>query len=156
MFLSAAPFVIISMRRWKAVGSVSGRDNSVRSNKSRDDSPFESFHQNLRNKSEDRSLNHDRTFCQEYMEKKRELYRNITFENAQSERNFQQGREDMFTSMRNILKDESIQSRLTSHSRPSSKVETSDHNDKGKDRFQKMASKMRTLKKEQNKLKQTL
>lgn len=58
--------------------------------------------------------------------------------------------------MRNILKDESIQSRLTSHSRPSSKVETSDHNDKGKDKFEKMASKMRTLKKEQSKLKQTL
>lgn len=82
----------------------------------------------------------------------------MTFENAQSEKNGQGAREDMFTSMRNILRDESVQSRLTSKSlsRPSSKVDTSEPQGKGKDRLQKTASKLRNLKKEQSKLKNTI
>lgn len=62
----------------------------------------------------------------------------------------------MFTSMRNILKDESLQSKVSSKSLDS-KNDTSDKaKAKGKDHIQKTSSKIRHLKKEQAKLKQTL
>lgn len=117
------------MRRWKVVGSISGRDDSVRSNKSRDDSPFQSFHYSLQNKSEHLPSKHEKSFCQEYMQRRKEYFRNVSFDNANSEKNLHQGNEDMFTSMRNILKDESLQSRVSSKSLDS-KVDTSDHKTK--------------------------
>ena len=144
------------MRRWKVVGSVGGHDNSIRSNKSRDDSPFESFHYSLQNKSEHLPSKHDKTFCQEYMQRKKEYFRNVTFDNAHSEKQLPSGREDMFTSMRNILRDESLQSKVSSKSLDS-RVDTSNKAKlKGKEHLQKTSSKLRHLKKEQSKLKNTL
>lgn len=62
----------------------------------------------------------------------------------------------MFTNMRNILRDESLQSKVSakSLSHPSSKEKEQTHN--SKDQLQKATSKMHNLKKEQSKLKSSL
>lgn len=91
------------------------------------------------------------------MQRKREHFRNVSFDNANPLKEQASGREDMFSSMRKILRDESLQSKVSSKSLDS-RVDTSDNKTKGKgkEQLQKTSSKLRTLKKEQSKLKHTL
>jgi hypothetical protein len=102
---------------WKSIGSVhSGEDKSVRSNRSREELPFESFRQNIARRS-NLSPDPNRSFCFEYFEHKKEDSRNITFNSrVKSEHKSQPGRkEDMFTSIRNILAKDDPASKLDSN-----------------------------------------
>ena len=69
---------------------------------------FEPFH---KHKSTNLSRDNDRSFCFDYFQKKREDVRNMTYDSrARSEKslrvNNEGGKDDMFTSMRNILNKE--------------------------------------------------
>jgi hypothetical protein len=63
---------------WRAIGSVhSGDDKSIRSNQSREEISFEQFH---KHKSTRMSAEKDRSFCYDYLQKKRDDYRNMTYD----------------------------------------------------------------------------
>lgn len=74
------------MKKWKIVGSVaSGEDKSFRSDQSREEMPFQSFRQSLRNKSEHHSPEKDKSFCFDYFEKKKTDRRNQSCDFATTE-----------------------------------------------------------------------
>jgi hypothetical protein len=102
---------------WKSIGSIhSGEDRSVRSNRSREELPFEPFRQSIARRS-NFSPDPNRSFCFDYLERKKEDIRNNTFNSrVKSEHKSQSGRkEDMFTSIRNILAKEDPASKLDSN-----------------------------------------
>ena len=98
---------------WKKVGSVqSGDHRSQRSNKSREDITLEPFHQSLKRRSNvSPDGPNNRSFCFDFLEKKKEDRRNMTMGGAgsKSEKSLKLNdsvRDDIFTSMRNVLKDD--------------------------------------------------
>ena len=65
--------------------------------------------------------------------------------------------DDMFTSMRNILKEESLNnSKLESQSKLDSKFDEEESSNRGKKKIKKMMTNMKNLRKEQNKFKKQL
>jgi hypothetical protein len=100
------------MRRWKEVGSVEShhsRDHSeLDSNRSSHNSPFRSFHQSLENKSATFLNDKDKTFCYEYVQRYRERGMTLTYEMRSEKNGKNGGKEDMFTSMRQALKEDSV------------------------------------------------
>jgi hypothetical protein len=137
---------------WKSIGSVHSReDKSVRSNRSREELPFEPFRHGMARRS-NLSPDPNRSFCFDYIERKKEDSRNITYNSrVKSERKGESGhKEDMFTSMRNVLKED-----------PASKVESNQPKNPEEEGRKEVAAKqalarVKALKREQNKLKTSL
>lgn len=101
---------------WKSIRSIqSGDDKSARSNRSRLEGNFEQFYHH---KSIDHSPDTNRSFCFDYLQKRRNDFKNLTYDSkAKSQKSIrydENGKEDMFTSMRNVLsKDDVIESKIT-------------------------------------------
>lgn len=137
---------------WKSIGSMhNGDDKSMRSNRSREELPFEPFRQGHARRS-NLSPDPNRSFCFDYFERKKEDSHNITYNSrVKSEHKSESGRrEDMFTSMRNVLSKED----------PTSKLESNQLKNPEEGRSEVVVkqalARVKNLKREQGKLKTTV
>jgi hypothetical protein len=138
---------------WKSIGSIqSGDDKSMRSNRSREELPFEPFRQGHARRS-NLSPDPNRSFCFDYLERKREDSRNITYNSrVKSEHKSEGRREDMFTSMRHVLsKEDPVISKLESNA-----PKNPEENNKRETAVKQALSRVKTLRREQGSLKTTI
>lgn len=114
--------------------------------------PFEPFRQALARRS-NLSPDPNRSFCFDYLERKREDSRNITYNSRiKSEQKSDHGRrEDMFTSMRNVLTKEEPISKVDSNP-----LKNPEEEDKKAIATKQALSRVKTLKRDHNKLKTTI